>query len=308
MTTVGITRGRATRSDAVLDAAQWRQCAEQHAERADALTAGWRARRARGESHAIEDFLFTYYPTKPGKLRIWHPGAGVVLRGAEERSGWRHYRATGEGVAVDAAGFLEAERTAVGWAEGILRGTRARPARFGCSGLHEWAMVYRQGPEELRHSGLPLRLGHEATDRVVESHDISCTHVDAFRFFTPEARPRNRFHPVRAEQPLMEQGGCLHANMDLYKWALRLGPIVPGALLLDAFALARDIRELDMRASPYDVSRYGLAPVPIETDEGKREYEALQRVFARRADALRQRLLLTIAAAREESLGYREEP
>ena len=30
---------------------------------------------------------------------------------------------------------------------------------------------------------------------------------------------------------------------------------VPGELMLDAFELARDIRELDMRASPYDLTR-----------------------------------------------------
>ena len=38
--------------------------------------------------------------------------------------------------------------------------------------------------------------------------------------------------------------------MDVYKWATKLGPVVPGDLLLDCFELAREIRTLDMQASP----------------------------------------------------------
>lgn len=298
----------------LLDERDWRERAREHAERADALTAGWRARRPRGEPHAIDDFLFTYYPTKPAKLRVWHPGAGVALAGggAAERAGWRGYLSVdaagapggaagapgGVLAVVDAARILRDEHVHAGWIEGLLRRTRERPARVGCFGLHEWAMVYRQRPDEVRHGQLPLRLGHAGTDAVVEAHDIVCTHFDAYRFFTPEAAPRNRFAPTRATQPALEQPGCLHANIDLYKWALRLGPLVPGELLLDAFALAREIRELDMRASPYDVSAFGLSAVAIETDAGKREYADAQRGFAERADALRGRLLDAIEVAR----------
>jgi hypothetical protein len=79
--------------------------------------------------------------------------------------------------------------------------------------------------------------------------------------------------------------------MDLYKWAYKLGPLVPGELLLDCFELARDIRELDMRASPYDLSALGYEPVRIETIEGKVEYVAAQRGFSERAAPLRERLL-----------------
>lgn len=294
----------------VLDESAWRERADAHAVRADAFTAGWRSRRGAQTPHVIDDFLFTYYPTRPTKVRVWHPGAGVILQGAGERLTWRGYRGTGEHAAdadapaadapveVDAAALLRDEHLHVGWIEGLLRRTLDREARFGCFGLHEWAMVYRQRPEELRHQSVPLRLGHETTDAVVEAHDITCTHFDAYRFFTPEAEPRNRFRPTRRTQPDLEQSGCLHAGMDLYKWALKLGPLVPGELLLDAFALARDIRELDMRASPYDVSDYGLSPVAIETPEGKREYAEAQRGFAERGDAVRRRLLDAIALAR----------
>jgi hypothetical protein len=79
--------------------------------------------------------------------------------------------------------------------------------------------------------------------------------------------------------------------MDLYKWSFKLVPWCPSELIADCFELARDIRELDMRASPYDLSSYGYAPVPIETSAGRAEYETQQREFAKRSIPLRRRLI-----------------
>ena len=87
-----------------------------------------------------------------------------------------------------------------------------------------------------------------------------------------------------------EQRGCLHANMDLYKWAFKLAPFTPSELIADCFALARDIREIDMRASPYDLRALGFAPIPVETETGRAEYEQHQRAFAKRGQPLRERL------------------
>ncbi len=278
-----------------LDAPQWRALEHEHAERADALTAGRRARVARGQTHPVDDFLYTYYSYKPSVLRRWHPGAGVVLRGgaATPRATWRGYRVDGDDVRVDAEGFAAEKRLLLTGVGRILRATRSRRAQFGCFGLHEWAMVYRQDAH--RHP-VPLRLGQAGTDAVVDAHQLGCTHFDAFRFFTPDAVPRNRSALTRDDQPAVEQPGCLHANMDLYKWAVKLGPLVPGSLLLDCFVLARDIRELDMRASPYDLDGWGYRPVPIESSEGKAEYVAAQRGFADRAEPLRTALLGIIDA------------
>ena len=261
----------------------WRARADAHAARADALTAGHRARRARHESHPVEDFLFTYYPTRPNRLRVWHPGAGVVLENAAERQGWKHYAP--DGSRVDPTTIRPAT---VAFVRGLLEATAARPAHLGCFGLHEWAMVYRA--DETRHP-VGLRLGAAATDAVVENHRVHCTHYDAYRFFTDDAAPRNTETPTRERQVDLEQPGCLHATMDLYKWATKLGPLVPGELLLDAFALARDVRILDMRASPYDLAAHGYAPVRIETAAGKAEYADAQRGFAERGGELRERLL-----------------
>ena len=173
----------------------------------------------------------------------------------------------------------------------LLTATASRPAQLGCFGLHEWAMVYRLPEGAQRHEDHPLRLGAAGTDEVVETHRIRCSHHDAFRFFTPEAVPLNPLRPSRSGVVDQEQPGCLHGTMDLYKWAGQLGPVVPSALLLACFDLARDVRELDMRASPYDLSALGYAPVRIETADGRQEYVAAQRDFAQRAAPLRQRLI-----------------
>ena len=79
--------------------------------------------------------------------------------------------------------------------------------------------------------------------------------------------------------------------MDLHKWATKLSPAVPGDLTLDCFELARDIRTLDMQASPYDVSSLGEPPVAIETADGRAEYVTRQRGFSERSAVLRGRLL-----------------
>ncbi len=279
----------------VLAAHEWQRRESAHQERADALTAEHRARAARGEKHPVFDFLFTYYSYKPAQIRRWHPGAGVELSEAQDRQAWRWYRvgADADSAVPDAAAFAAEKSQLAGLIERMLRRTAARPGQFGCFGLHEWAMVYRE--DEHRHP-IPLRLGQAGTDAVVESHELRCTHFDAFRFFTPDAVPRNRVRPEgrdlsRESQPDLDQPGCLHAGMDVYKWATKLGPLVPGELLLDAFELARDIRVLDMEAAPYDLSDWGVVPVAIEAPEGKAEYVRRQRGFAERGNALRARIL-----------------
>jgi hypothetical protein len=272
----------------VLPAEGWTALAKAHAERIDALTAGARARRAGGQRHPVEDFLYEYYNTRPSLLRRWHPGPGVALAGPAPHAHWRWYVTDDDTVRLDVAGFLADRGDTVRFVRGLLDATASRPAFTGCFGLHEWAMVYRA--DEHRHT-LPLRLGQEGTDAVVEGHPLRCTHFDAFRFFTPAAVGLNRLQPTRATQPELEQPGCLHATMDLYKWALKLAPATPSELVADCFELAADVRTLDMRASPYDLRDHGYEPVAIETPQGKAAYVAAQRGFAERGAVLRRRLL-----------------
>jgi len=210
----------------------------------------------------------------------WHPGFGVAC-------------ADGPGP-VD-TDVLARRLPLVRQLHTLLTATASRPPMLGCLGLHEWAMVYEA--QENRHPW-PLRLGGDATDEVVRTHRIACSHFDAFRFFTPSARPLNTLQPGRTDRPAFEQPGCLHASMDLYKSAFRLSPLICSELVADCFALAWDIRILDMRAAPYDLSGLLLdpngeewSPVRIETPEGKAEYVAAQRAFAERGAPLRQRLI-----------------
>jgi hypothetical protein len=280
----------------ILTEHQWRERTAEHEARVDTATAGHRARRRDHSRHPVEDFLFTYYAFSPAQLRRWHPGAGVGLRSRHmaPHRGWRFYEATGDVVSVDVAAFLHARGDAVRFVRDLVASTAERPARFGCFGLHEWAMVYRLKQSQVRHSDWPLRLGQAGTDAVVEAHQIACSHFDAYRFFTPAASPRNSLSPTRARQPAYEQPGCLHAGMDLYKWAHKLVPAVPSDLVMDCFAHAAELREMDMRASPYDLTGLGLEPIRIETPDGKAEYVQLQRLYAERGQVLRGRLLAAI--------------
>lgn len=163
------------------------------------------------------DFMWTYYSFRPSRLERWQPGVGVVLAGGQEFLDRRGFTQTADGVALDPAALTPKRRDTVEFVRGLLRATASRKPRLNCFGLHEWAMVYRAGQEEIRHSGWPLRLGRRGTDEVVESMPLRCSHYDAFRFFTPPARPLNAVQPTRSDQIRLEQPGCLHANMDLTK-------------------------------------------------------------------------------------------
>ncbi|HVT74127.1 MAG TPA: 3-methyladenine DNA glycosylase [Lacunisphaera sp.] len=278
---------------ALLPEAEWHARRRAHEERVLAWTAPHQARAARGEKHPVHDFLFEYYRYRPAWLRRWHPGPDVVLLGdsAREYLRWPEYQATAGGVGLNCAALEPRRRESLAWVVGLLRATAERPPAFACHGLHEWAMVYRQAPAEVRHQRWPLRFPPDELARIVESLPVRCSHFDAFRFFTAPARPLNRLQPTRAEAPQFEQRGCLHANMDLYKWAFKFAPFTPAELVADCFALARDIREVDMRASPYDLRRLGCEPIRIETPAGRAEYEAHQRAFAARSEPLRARLI-----------------
>lgn len=273
-----------------LDRPTWQARATAHEARVDALVGPHLARRDTATKHPVHDFLFTYYSHRPAQLRRWHPGFGVRLADAATYDDQRGYA---DGTVT--ASYVDGRRVLVETLHRLLVATASRPAHTGCFGLHEWAMVHRQ--DETRHAW-PLRLGRDGTDDVVESHRIACSHFDAFRFFTPTARPLNTLSPTSTDREAFEQPGCLHAGMDLYKHAFRLSPMVPSELVLDAFELAWDIRVLDMRAAPYDFTGVVLdhtgeewTPVRIETAAGKQEYAAAQRAFADRGAVVRAALV-----------------
>jgi hypothetical protein len=282
---------------AVLSESEWRMRQAAHEQRVREWTDPHQARAARGEKHPVYDFLFTYYAFRPAWLRRWHPGPEIVLTGAgaQDFRRWPEYGSDNEtgngGVTLQPSTLPAHRREFVAWLRSLLDGMQTRPPFFGCFGLHEWAMVYRQTPEQVRHNAWPLRFEPAELAAIVERSAICCSHFDAFRFFTEPGRPLNRLQPTRLTTARLEQRGCLHANMDLYKWAFKLAPYTPAEWTADCFELARDIREIDMRASPYDLRSLGFEPIAIETPEGRAEYERHQRAFAARGEPLRQRLI-----------------
>lgn len=299
----------------VLSAAEARIARGAHEERADALTAGHRERKQRGQKHPVEDFLFTYYPFSAARLRRWHPGwetaydpasdvgdqGEPVIRDLDDsgRRSWYLDASWGGQMLrrADLGRFLAERADALTFITRLLSAsqlTRRRP-EFGCFGLHEWAMVHGLRPGQQRHEDLPLRLSQQETDAVVERANLVCSHIDAFRFFTPSAAPLNASQPNREQQVANDNPACLHVGMDLYKWAMKLTPLLPSDLVLDCFEHARATRVLDMEASPYDVRPLGYGVVPIETPAGKAEYVRRQRDLAARADQLRQRILETVS-------------
>ncbi|MBI5770129.1 MAG: 3-methyladenine DNA glycosylase [Verrucomicrobia bacterium] len=288
----------------ILPEAEWRARQAAHEARVRVWTDPHQARAARGERHPVHDFLFHYYAFRPASFRRWHPGPDLALAGDGAREFLRRpeyreiengpclpTRATPTAVILDCATLPPHRREFVAWLRTLLTAMQTRPPFFACHGLHEWAMVYRQTPEEVRHNQCALRYPPGEIARITESLPVCCSHFDAFRFFTAPARPLNRLQPTRADVPQLDQRGCLHANMDLYKWAFKLAPFTPSELTADCFALAWDIRAVDMRASPYDVRALGFPPIPIETPEGRADYERHQRAFTARGEPLRARLV-----------------
>ncbi len=279
-----------------LQRSEWHACMDTHQKRVGKQADAFVGRRSRGEKHPVEDFLFTYYSFPPGKLKQWAPALGVTLEILPEDAvlfPWATRYAAGHSnhhLELNPAALPPHLRELAGWIAALCENILRRPPRFRCYGLHEWAMVYRQTREAIRHQGYELRLSPEQLAGFVESQALCCSHYDAFRFFTPESRPMNAFQPVLETRLEMEQGACLHANMDLYKWAAKLWPWVGSDLVADCFLLAAEGRDLDMRASPYDLEPMGYAPIKIETAAGREEYEQMQRELAAKAIPARERL------------------
>ncbi len=274
----------------VLARAIWETEREEYLARVRPHTQERLDRMNRGEKHPVHDFLFEYYSFRPAHLLRWTPGFGVCLEGATRHDvSWGEFETRDAGLVLPAAAFPSHRVHYLQWAVQYLATLLHREPSFACSGLHEWAMVYRDS--NVRHPYVPLRLSAEETDRVVESQPLRCSHYDAFRFFTPAAVPRNRWELSRVETTQHDQPGCLHANMDLYRLGYKIAPFCPSAVIADAFDVACMAREVDMRASPYDLASYGYSPIRIETADGRAEYAEAQRHIYQQARPVREQLL-----------------
>lgn len=268
---------------------QWQARRDAHQARVRPLVADRLARS--GRKHPVYDFLFEYYSFRPTHLLRWSPGVGEVLGDVEPaETDWpQHFRETPGGSILPAEAFPPHRHDYLDWAIRHLEAVSEREPQFGCFGLHEWAMLYRT--EVVRHSRVPLRLSTDEIAAAVDSAVLRCTHYDAFRFFTPAAVPLNRWPLTRTDATAFDQPGCVHANMDLYKFAFKLAPFLSAETTADAFELAATARELDMRASPYDLRAFGFEPIRIETKAGRDEYATAQRHISLLAEPVRARVL-----------------
>lgn len=275
----------------VMARCEWENRRAQHIARVGSWATERQQRGAKAEWNPVYDFLFDYYSYRPSHLMRWSPGCDVILENStpDELDWPDDFIKTDEGCVIPALSFPEHRRDYVTWAIKYLQGIADRPPSFCCFGLHEWAMVYQC--EKPRHSRVPLRLSGAEVNRIVENADLRCTHYDAFRFFTPPAAPRNRSLLTRESTSDVDQRGCIHVTMDLYKFAHKIAPWCSSDLIADCFMLAADARQVDMRASPYDLRTYGFTAIEIEHAHGREEYIQEQRRLAESAVPVRTRLI-----------------
>ena len=237
------------------------------------------------------DFLFEYYAFRPSALRRWSPGLGVRLELNEsgDLPQIRELIVEGDYAYLDVNQFPKKRLKSFRWILQLLINSRSKKPAFGCFGMHEWAMVYKA--DAIRHAQLGLRMEAEELANFVESRPLVCTHFDAFRFFTPQAVPLNKHQLTRQMFADMEQPGCIHSNMDLYKWAFKGYPWIRSNLILEAFELAVEARTIDMKASPYDLAANGLDPIKIETEAGRIAYLEAQQAIYNKGVPVREKLI-----------------
>ncbi len=258
-----------------------------------------RKRKSTRSSHPIHDFLFTYYSYPLGRLETWHPGADSLLAlptKGEPRIdplNEKHYSIAGPHLFLDLNKIPESRAKTMRWISQLLRATEAHTPNYNCYGMHEWAMVY-EGIDVRHKESLPFRLSQTEIDAFVRSRPMCCSHHDAFRFFVPSSQAFNRLQPAGEDRIHNEQPACIHTNMDVYKWAYKCMPWISSDLLWRCFLNALEIRELDMRAAPYDLSLYNLTPIKVEQKEGRAQYEELQRKLAAQTQPLRTELITAI--------------
>jgi hypothetical protein len=256
---------------------EWKSLKNKYESQMEPWVEAFRQRRISRQKHPVHDFLFEYYQCKRRLIAEWHPPINVILIGDEAIKFLtdKSYTKQLNGIFLDPTSISSKLLSSLNWIGRLIEAALARRSQHHCYGLHEWAMVYKS--ERIRHENTPLRLSPQKIEKVIESHSIYCTHYDAFRFFTESAKPINTIQPSHEDRRVNEQFGCVHFNMDLFKWCYKLHPWISSELLLECFQLAVKARELDMRASPYDLREYGYDPICIETSAGRAHYQEHQK-------------------------------
>ncbi len=270
---------------------KWQTLKKKHEQAISNIVYPYLQKKQHQHKDPVLDFLFEYYAFRPSYLKKWSPGIGVMLEDAssENFNSFDEMSFDENGFFLNPEVFPERRMKSARWILSLLENSLEKKPSFGCFGMHEWAMVYKA--EKIRHKHLPLRLTPQDLTEFVESRPLVCTHFDAFRFFTDEAKPQNKFELNQQNFAETEQPGCLHTNMDLYKWAFKMYPWIGSEIIRKAFLLALETRKIDMRASPYDLRKLGLEPIKIETEDGRLEYVKLQKEIYQRSVTIREELI-----------------
>lgn len=264
------------------------------------------AARSEGKKEAVIDFMFEYYRFRPSKLMQWSPGIGVSVEMNDQSTELLEPFPTVQDrnmLSIDIDALPSKRLKTLDWMIALQEAILERPPIHSCYGLHEWAMLYKS--ENPRHPYLKYRIPSSVIDQTVEQSELQCTHFDAYRFFTEQAVSMNQQELSRQKMLEMEQGGCIHNNMDLYKWAFKFYPWVDSDFIWECFEFALDARIVDMEASPYDVQPYGYGFIPIETIEGRKLYAEKQRALAERAKPLRAGLIKRLQSIQEFEIKHR---
>ncbi len=276
-----------------LEKKKWQALKNEHEKTVAGIVNSYLEKKQNQQKDVVLDFLFGYYAFRPSRLKKWSPGFGVMLKEAAPdnfpSSAGRQMAFTDEGAFLNLKYFPAHRKHSAKWILSLLKNSLRKKPSFGCFGMHEWAMVYKT--EQMRHRHLRLRMPEEELADFIKSRPLVCTHFDAFRHFTGPAKSLNKFAPSQEEVVDTEQPGCLHTNMDLYKWAFKMYPWIGSELIRKAFILAIEARKVDMKASPYDLREQGLAPIKIETKQGRMKYVKLQKEIYGRSISIREQLI-----------------
>lgn len=275
----------------IISESVWTALKNDHEEALSEILDTYLEKRSRQEKDPVLDFMFEYYAFRPSHLMKWSPGIHSVLQCSDKSNLPEISELMCEnGAAWLNPDFFPKKRIrSLKWTLDLLQKSSHQKPVFGCFGMHEWAMVYKA--ESIRHQQIPLRLSDDEIARFVESRPLVCTHFDAFRFFTEKARPLNKHQLNREKFQDSEQPGCLHTNMDLYKWAFKLHPWIPAEIIQNAFFNALETRKVDMQASPYNAREFGLEPIRIETEKGRKVYLEKQMEIYENSQPIRHRLI-----------------
>ena len=287
-------------TSSIVDSIQWEKEAKFHANEMNDLLypykgKNWKTRFHAVHVHPIYNFLHSYYRYSITELKLYSPGVGNYIFDNVTHSGQYllHPLVTPIDMNDESCSKYALQLTptvikskrynmnTISRSKDILESTIHKNPYFSCYGMHEWAMLYSSrssqeiDPSSRHQSKLKLRVSQKIIDDAVESKVLTCTHYDAWRFFNPSAQPMNVINPLTRQNQLEhEQPGCIHATMDLFKYAHQLYPYVSSEILRETIQIALNARKIDMRASPYDVSHIEGCEIPIcvETNEGKLLY------------------------------------